>query len=87
MPCLICAAIMLSRSRQTIEGENGALVITSWRCQSCNQIYEEIWSSKGYQGVQSQRLLYRVRSVEKPARTALTRQRRTRRIHAHAVMG
>ena len=87
MHCLICAGMMLSRSSQTIDDENGTLVITSWRCRPCDQIYEEIWARKGYQGVHCQRLLYRVRSVERPAPTALKHQRRTRRIQAHAVMG
>lgn len=87
MHCLVCIRIMLSCSSQTIEEENGALVITSWWCQPCNQVYEEIWASKGYEGVQRQRLLYPVRSVEQPAPTVLRRQRRTRRVQAHAVMG
>lgn len=84
MHCLVCTRIMLSCSSHTIEEENGALVITSWRCQPCDQVYEEIWASKGYDGVQRQRLLYPVRSVEAPA---MKRPSRTRRVQAHAVMG
>jgi hypothetical protein len=87
MHCLICAAIMLSRNRQTSEGENGALVITYWRCQPCDQAYEEIRASKGYQGMQSQRLLYPVRSVERAASVVMRRSNNTRRNQTHGVMG
>jgi hypothetical protein len=87
MHCLICAAIMLSCSRQTIEDQNGALVITSWRCQPCDQAYEEIRASEGYQGIQSQRLLYPVRSVERAASVVMRRSNKTRRNQAYAVMG
>lgn len=84
---MICAGIMLSRSRRTIEDEKGALVITSLQCQLCDQAYEEIRASKGYQGMQPQRLLYPVRSVERAASVVMRRSNNTRRNQSHAVMG
>jgi C4-type Zn-finger protein len=87
MHCPMCTRVMLSRSSQTIEEEKGALVITSWRCNPCDQIYEDIWASKNYEGMRPQRLFYRVRSTERPAPAVFRLPSRVRRIQAHAVVG
>lgn len=87
MHCPMCARVMLNRSSQTIEEETDALTITSWRCHPCDQLYEEIWASKGYRGMQRRRLLYPVRSVKPPASAVMKRASRTRRVQAHAVVG
>jgi hypothetical protein len=87
MHCPMCARVMLSRSSQTIEEENAALVVTSLWCRPCNQSYEEIWASERYRGTQPQRLFYPVQSIVSPAPPVTRRPRRMRRNSAYAVVG
>lgn len=87
MHCPICACFMQNRSSQMIEEEHGTLVITSWWCEPCDQPYEEILASEGYQGMQRRRLLYPVRSIESTVSQPMRRPFRARRIQAHAVVG
>lgn len=46
--CVTCQRTMLSASSQVFEEEKGAMTITRWRCRSCHETAEEIWSSAGY---------------------------------------
>jgi hypothetical protein len=85
--CPNCACIMQSHGSQTIEEEHGVLVITSWWCEPCNQPYEEILANQANQGMQRQRLLYPVRSIESTVPQAMRRLGRTGRIQAHALGG
>ncbi len=87
MRCPVCTGLMLTRSNQTIEEEQGALVMTTWRCHPCQQIYEEIWVSKDYQGLPSQRSFYPVKSIAQHVPVAIRRPSRTRKIQAHACVG
>jgi len=87
MHCPMCARVMLSLGSQTIEEATDTLTITSWRCHPCDQLYEEILASKGNQGMQRQRLVYRVRSVKLPALEVIRQSSRARRNQAHAVLG
>ena len=50
MVCVTCQCAMLSTSSQVFEEEKGAMTITRWRCRSCHETAEEIWSSAGYRG-------------------------------------
>ena len=50
MVCVTCQHAMLSTSSQVFEEEKGAMTITRWRCRSCHETAEEIWSSAGYRG-------------------------------------
>lgn len=50
MVCVTCQRAMLSTSSQVFEEEKGAMTITRWRCRSCHETAEEIWSSAGYRG-------------------------------------
>ena len=50
MVCITCQRTMLSTSSQVFEKEKGAMTITRWRCRSCHETAEEIWSSAGYRG-------------------------------------
>ena len=50
MVCVTCQRVMLSTSSQVFEEEKGAMTITRWRCRSCHETAEEIWSSAGYRG-------------------------------------
>lgn len=87
MRCPICTNLMLTSSNHTIEEEQGSLVMTTWRCHPCHQIYEEIWASKGYRGLEFQRSFYPVRSMTPETPVVIRRPSRTRRIHAHACVG
>lgn len=87
MRCPICTKLMLTSSNQTIEEEQGALVITIRRCHPCAQTYEEIWASKNYRGLESQRSFYPVKSIAPDAPTVTRRPTRTRRVQAHACVG
>lgn len=87
MRCPICMSLMLTSSNQTIEEEQGALVMTTWRCHPCHQTYEEIWASKGYRGLDVQRSFYPVRSAAPETPVVVRHPGRARRIQPHACVG
>ena len=87
MQCPNCSRIMRSHGSQTIEGEQDALVIISWGCESCEQIYEEILAGQGSQGMPRRRLLYPVRSIKPTALPPMRGPDRTRRIQTRAPVG
>ena len=87
MHCPNCACTMRSHGSQTIEEEQGVLVITSWWCEPCDQIYEEILANQGYQGMQRQQFLYPVRSIESSVPQPMRSPGRTRRTQTHALVG
>jgi hypothetical protein len=59
MRCHCCNRTMLSRSSHTLYEKDGALIVTSLWCKTCNHVIEEIWTSSRYSKPQRQ-VRYRV---------------------------
>jgi hypothetical protein len=80
MRCHCCNRMMISRSSQTLEEEDGALIVTSLWCRACDHVIEEIWTSSRFNKPQRQ-VRYRVASPVKTG-NPLAHQARTRREHS-----
>ncbi len=59
MRCHYCNRMMLSRSSQTLEERDRALIVTSLWCKTCDHVIEEIWTSLRFSKPQRQ-VRYRV---------------------------
>lgn len=84
MRCRACHELMISRSRQTLEDDDGALAVTTWWCKACHEVGEEIWVKGSYRGVRPARMQYAVgapvRAQIRPTRPV--RGHRGRQFHA-----
>jgi hypothetical protein len=89
MHCPVRTNVMLNNnsSNQTIEEGQGTLVMTTWRCRPYHQVYEEIWVSNRYRGIQPHRSFYPVKPISSELPAGAWRPIRARRVHAHACMG